>query len=377
MIRKQRLQTQAKNMPENSIGVRRFAPLLLILSFLVVALFIYFKGYLLFIKTDQTELVGLEERQVITQQLADKLRSIGFKKEWLKERSVSTTVTAITVRVPRQISLVTCNLAVHRLFRAAGIPIHSAKEIPRKGKLELMAGVAEKLQYSVVFIKDRKIERERAKIAVVVGGAGASLNTTVRSFLDFDMPLTMSLVPGARDVVEIAQHALKAHKEVMIELPIELVETRKRHKNEYAITEGLTRQQIRQRLTSALTAVPGSKGVCHAVEAEELLDNQLAGKVVQAARASSVYYIGPEDAGCTKRTLILDERSQDTYIKRQLDAAARVAFQQGTAVITGQMARTTVKALRKYLPELQQRGIEFVYVSHLVSTQDKSLQENI
>ena len=63
----------------------------------------------------------------------------------------------------------------------------------------------------------------------------------------------------------------------------------------------------------------------------------------------------------------IDNKNDVEYVKGRIMVAADRAEKYGTAVAIGHVKTATLAALQELIPELQERGIELVYVSELVS----------
>ena len=67
-----------------------------------------------------------------------------------------------------------------------------------------------------------------------------------------------------------------------------------------------------------------------------------------------------------RRSVFLDNNSDEAYIEGQLLETADIAAKTGWAVAVGHDRIRTVEVLRKVLPKLKETGFELTYVSELV-----------
>ena len=69
-----------------------------------------------------------------------------------------------------------------------------------------------------------------------------------------------------------------------------------------------------------------------------------------------------------KRCLIVSgaPEADIAYIKKQLRTAGEMALKLGSVTVIGHARPTTAAALREIIPELEAKGIRFVFVSQLV-----------
>ena len=63
----------------------------------------------------------------------------------------------------------------------------------------------------------------------------------------------------------------------------------------------------------------------------------------------------------------LNNKEQRAYIEGQLDKLGRIAIQRGYAIGIGHDRKTTLEVLRDAIPQLEKRGIKFVFLSELVN----------
>ena len=68
----------------------------------------------------------------------------------------------------------------------------------------------------------------------------------------------------------------------------------------------------------------------------------------------------------TENDLFLDGMADVNYIKKQLRTAGEMAVRMGNVTVIGHARPTTAAALREMIPELEAKGIQFVFVSQLV-----------
>ena len=68
----------------------------------------------------------------------------------------------------------------------------------------------------------------------------------------------------------------------------------------------------------------------------------------------------------TENDLFLDGMAEEAYIKKQLRTAGDMALRLGSVTVIGHARPTTALALREVMPELEAKGIRFVFVSQVV-----------
>ena len=67
-----------------------------------------------------------------------------------------------------------------------------------------------------------------------------------------------------------------------------------------------------------------------------------------------------------KRDVFLDGQNSVEYIHKQLEEVADLAQNNGCGIAIGHLQPKTIEALRRYLPQLDKRGIQLVKLSEVI-----------
>ncbi len=215
-------------------------------------------------------------------------------------------------------------------------------------------------------------------VALVIDDVGYD-DKAFNKFVELGVPVTFSILPGERYSKYIAGEARKLNYEIMLHLPMEPRGSWSNPGN-HAILSGMSRDQMLRQLSENLDAVPNVTGVNNHM-GSLLTENRFAMRVLLEeihkrglffldSRTSSrtVAYSVAKSIGIKSeaRDVFLDNKSDISYIKGQIDKAIRIAKKNGEATAIGHAKPETAAAIREKLPDFEKEGIELVTLSRLV-----------
>lgn len=206
----------------------------------------------------------------------------------------------------------------------------------------------------------------------------------VAEALALETDITFAVLPLCQYSTQDAQAATEAGKEVMLHLPMEPAGNKTDAAAFNGITGDMNTQAIREYIEKAAKSVPGAKGAGDH-QGEVISQNMSAMRAVlsQLQEEGAAYYLdsrsvqsnAPQllcrDIGLpyAQRNVNIDGRMNAGYIKRQLLIAADIAEKYGKSIAVGHLGQKDsalmVQVIADMLPELQEKGIEVVFVSEL------------
>jgi len=216
-----------------------------------------------------------------------------------------------------------------------------------------------------------------AKVALVIDDFGNNMKF-VDEFCDMEIPVTLAILPYLANSKKIARQATASGKAVILHLPME---------NRRGINPGpgtlrvdMEKKDLIQEFKMDLSFVPGADGFNNhegslATENEEMmseilkvakeknlffLDSMTSSKSVGVATASR---LGVPALG---RSVFLDNEDDFDYICGQLEQLTKKALANGSAVGIGHVRKNTYQAIVKMIPDMQKKGVEFVFVKELI-----------
>ncbi len=298
-------------------------------------------------------------------------------------------------RIPHDISIYECNLAITRAVRrAGGRVIRGADEGPDYRELRTLVmwiGYGD-IETHRLTLKESAGADERdglagatssPRIAIVIDDFGYNGSETVMGIINLDFPITVSVLPLCPHTTDIAHAAHRAGKEVIVHIPMEPRGYPEVDPGEGALMNDHTREQLVRRIDAALDDVP------HAVGANNHMGSAFTSQhipmrvVMRKLKDAGLYFLDsmttPESVGVwearragvptTRNRMFIDSPVDEQgriNVESQLAELVEIARKRGEAVGLGHPHPETLRVLRKVLPELEREGIDLVFVSELV-----------
>jgi len=215
--------------------------------------------------------------------------------------------------------------------------------------------------------------------AIIIDDVGYS-RRALEHFLAIDAPLTFSFLPDGGYTPTIARELSRSGRCVMIHLPMEPEGDRK-DLEPSTIRVGMSVEEIKRRVNTALAAVPGARGVNNHMGSRACTDADVVRAVMEVVRERGLFFV---DSLTSPRSRILEvanalgvpaaERdvfldadtpsSADTVAGR-MEELATVASRNGTAIGIGHVRQATAEGIRIGLAAFERRGVNVVPASDL------------
>ncbi|MGE4357184.1 MAG: divergent polysaccharide deacetylase family protein [Candidatus Omnitrophota bacterium] len=220
---------------------------------------------------------------------------------------------------------------------------------------------------------------KRARVAIVIDDFGYNIRD-IDAWLNFDKPITFSILPNLPYSTYIANLANGRGKEVILHLPLEPKNEEKYLQEKFTITTSMSQKNILKILENAFKSVPGIKGVSNHQGSLATEDRRVMEIILKEIKKRNFYFLDSlvtDKSVCrevasalnlnfAQRDVFLDNIEDVEYIKGQMDKLADIAQRKGFAIGIGHVHVETLEALKENCGALEERGIEFVYLSELV-----------
>jgi hypothetical protein len=217
------------------------------------------------------------------------------------------------------------------------------------------------------------------RAAIVIDDLGQDLEAA-RKLLTLPYPLTFSVLPHLRYSAATAQEIHRAGREVMLHLPMEAEPGAHPLPGEGAVDIGMSDAEVYRVIHNDLTSVPFAVGVNNHMGSLATRNGVLMAEVMKVLAERKLYFVDsrttPDSVAleaarrqglpASYRAVFLDDAETVPYTLGQLREFRRVVEEQGTGLAIGHPHPTTIEALTKFLPELEQADIEVVEASQLV-----------
>jgi polysaccharide deacetylase 2 family uncharacterized protein YibQ len=219
----------------------------------------------------------------------------------------------------------------------------------------------------------------KGEIALIIDDFGYRQDM-IAEFAAIRRSFTFSVIPLKQFSKEAAAKGLASGHQVMLHLPMEPISGIEASEVASTIRVGMTTTQIGEIIDKAVAGLPGIVGVNNHQGSKATADRATMEVVIRDVRQKGLFFVDSRTNGksvaaetarrekvkTTENDLFLDGMADAAYIKKQLRTAGDMALRLGSVTVIGHARPTTVAALREMIPELEARGIQFVFVSQLV-----------
>ncbi|MCK5381910.1 MAG: divergent polysaccharide deacetylase family protein [Candidatus Latescibacteria bacterium] len=310
------------------------------------------------------------------------LKALGVWKELIRERSPrgGEAFHRIRVRVPRDLSLMECNLEITRLAHRIEGRVISAVETPKQGAVVMTLGVKGVPTDVVTLVRDAEIVRRAGRIGIILDDFGPQTTKRIEPFCRISQRLTLSVFPNGKRSGEVAETIHGSGHQVMIHLPMEPHHYPKEDPGEDAIYVWQSVEEIRKRTRTAIGTVPHAVGLNNHMGSRATEDEQVMRAVLGEVKRKKLFFVDSYTSSrsvafevakamkvrCARRAVFLDHVDDPQAIRMALAKLANLAAQNGSALGIGHPRLNTLDVLKDVLPKLQKQGFQFVWASELV-----------
>ncbi len=232
--------------------------------------------------------------------------------------------------------------------------------------------------HRIIQIHLREVPR-LLRAAIVIDDMGHDLEAT-HKLLALDYPLTFSVLPHLPYTQMTAQEAHRSGHEVMLHLPMEPEPSAHASTGEGAILVGMNAAEVKRVVQNDLASVPYVVGVNNHMGSRATRDAALMADVMKILADHRLYFIDSRTTAASMalaaarrqhlpafyRSVFLDDTETVPYTLGQLREFCHTVEREGVALAIGHPHATTIAALTKFLPELDQADIELVAPSQIV-----------
>jgi hypothetical protein len=214
------------------------------------------------------------------------------------------------------------------------------------------------------------------KLAIVLDDWGYSARN-LQGLMKIDEPVTLSILPSLPYSTEIAQKAREKGFEIIVHMPME--PKAKMRLETLTLLTTMSDDQIRVTFNKALASVPYAVGANNHEGSKATEDPRLMGVFLEELKKRDMFFLDSlvtnDSTGeyiakkigvrFAKRSIFLDNESNENYIRAQFEKAVSAAIKNGSAVAIGHDRPNTISVLGQLMPTLKTRGVEAVPVSEL------------
>lgn len=221
------------------------------------------------------------------------------------------------------------------------------------------------------------------RISIVLDDWGYNMNNL--SFLfEINTPVTIAVLPNLPYSKKIAETAKAKGGQIILHLPLESKSGITPEKD--TLYCAMDKNEISEKLKQLLNSVPGISGVNNHQGSKATEDLRMMSIVLSELKDDGLFFLDSlttnrsvcQELAMTigikyaKRDVFLDLPSSElkneelrSYIQGQLDKLCEIAIKRGYAIGIGHDRKSTIEVLKDAVPQLEKKGIRFVFLSEL------------
>jgi len=237
----------------------------------------------------------------------------------------------------------------------------------------------------VYLLKEKAAEIVKTKgitghgqMAIVIDDFGYS-KEPITAFAEISRPLTFAVLPYRPYSNEAAARGLSSGHQVILHLPMEPL-AQGEQSEKLTITVKMSDGEIQEMTRNALQAIPGLIGVNNHQGSRATADKRVMNIVLGELKNNSLFFldsrtnsqsVGAESARqmgirTGENQLFIDNTDNVNAIKTKLRTAQDMAIKYGSVVVIGHARMNTAKAVNEIISELEENGVQLVFVSQMV-----------
>ena len=219
----------------------------------------------------------------------------------------------------------------------------------------------------------------RPRIAIIIDDIGMNLAWS-RAALDLPAPVTMAVLPYARQAADFARQSREKGHEVLIHTPMEAM-----HAPVSLGGMGLTTDMGEAEIVAMMeligTRMEGYIGINNHMGSKFTADRAAMERLMPYLKKRGLVFIDSRTIGSSvaaavaaeqgvptaTRDVFLDHEETAAFVAQALAQAERIARRQGYAIAIGHPKAVTINGLLAWIPTLNDKGIDLVLVSALVT----------
>lgn len=314
--------------------------------------------------------IGIPRKDILLHQSASK-----------KERGSAWKESILKIQVSRTLPLSVIEEHLKRSLFPLGktVVVHSSQSAE---SLQLDIRVQNRTTHRLAFIVPQGATAKagpRPKIALVIDDIGGEMPIATE-LLQWDLPLTLSILPFTLHAKTIAREAHQKGKEVILHVPMEPHGYPKVKPGEGVLLERMDEESLLRQLSKDIEAVPYVKGASNHMGSRLMEDSEKVKIILSELKRRDLFFLDsrttPQTVGlqvaqglgmkAMERSLFIDHSLDEEDIKERIEKLIQLSLSNGRAIGIGHPHPETVKSLKEMLPKIKEKGIEIVLLSSLM-----------
>lgn len=324
--------------------------------------------------------------------LARGIREIGVNEKHIRSGLASDGETIFRFPCPDHLHPITANRWLSRILQEEGLEILECREEGRTGRptlhYRLFVPGSDHLFLRLRMDPpsgDPALQEQEPVLAIVIDDFGYNYGPTVRGFLDLDIPLTTSILPGLRRSERVEREARKRGRDIFLHLPMEPLGWPEDNPGPGAVFTGISRDSLHSLLDSHYESFRFVSGLNNHMGSRACQDSGLMADFLDWVKEKDLLVLDswthPQSklfdmarergARSLKCDLFLDGKGEtESGIAENLMILTSLARERGRAVGIGHPRKETLAVLERMIPRLQDYDFRFVTISELAKKKE-------
>ena len=314
--------------------------------------------------------IGIPRKDILLHQSASK-----------KERGFAWKESILKIQISRTLPFSVIEEHLKRSLSPLGrtVVVHSSQS---PESLQLDIEVQNRTTHRLAFIVPQATTAKagpRPKIALVIDDIGGEMPIATE-LLQWDLPLTLSVLPFTLHAKTIARKAHQKGKEVILHVPMEPHGYPKVKPGEGVLLERMDEESLLRQLSKDIEAVPHVKGASNHMGSRLMESSEKVKIILSELKRRDLFFLDsrttPQTVGlqvaqglgmkAMERSLFIDHSLDEEDIKERIEKLIQLSLSNGRAIGIGHPHPETVKSLKEMLPKIKEKGIEIVLLSSLM-----------
>jgi polysaccharide deacetylase 2 family uncharacterized protein YibQ len=309
-----------------------------------------------------------------------------------KPDSSGRSVVIMRGEVPHGGSIMQVNAAIDAAALSIGARVRRCIEKKDGAVIEMELGTRRFITHRCYFRMSKRgktpyrIETTGPAISIVVDDFGFFNNRLVKEFLELEVPVTISVIPGLKHSEKICRMAESAGKEALCHLPMEPEKGADDVGDIPLVRTAMSGKEIERIVQKALKTTPGVIGMNNHMGSKATADRAVMDAIMNVCAKEGMIFFdsltssksvvreaaAAAGVGSSRNDLFLDNNKKDTRenMKKFLSLAAR----RGRVVAIMHVRRESLEDLKWMIGEARRKGIRFIKLSEMIGS--KALANN-
>ena len=327
--------------------------------------------------------LGLSKRNILPQQVSER-----------KEGALVWKHSLLKIECPRSLSFLVIEGNFRKSIAVLGKPFSSQSDQTSKS-LQLDIKIYDRITHELTFVptvppspKPGRLPGEpevpktglTPRIAIVIDDLGGEENSVSQELLQWNLPITFSILPFTPHAKRLASEAHQKGREIIIHIPMEPHGYPRTNPGKGVLLHDMSKEGFRRQLLEDIEAVPYIGGVSNHMGSRLMEDPEKVKIILTELKKKDLFFLDSRTTSQTvgfrtarslgvksgERSVFLDHSKGEQAVTQSIGQLIQTALTSGKAIGIGHPHAATIKSLKKMIPKIQEKGVEIVPLSELL-----------